>query len=330
MVGASQMFPWFGTFDAKKDAVLAISKVKYEQITTTRLQLYTKVKVAYHQLVLTGQKSQIYDELIDRFESLHSVALSKVESGKTSTADALRIELRLEEIKQMKSQLEDERIEHSASISSLTNLPITAIISPIGEIEIPEIDTDPESYLAKVREGYPMFKALDHQIQASEARVAINNKVNAPTVGFGLDYALVNERTDMNPEFNGRDILVPKVMVKIPIYRKQYNAVNKMEALNQESIAYQKDNLGQIVLAQLTQFTTDYNRAKNDIEFYQAQITKINSIYEILLAEYGVNGKGFDELLKIENELLTYSISEQKAKMLMQIAKVNIDKYTDF
>ena len=225
-------------------------------------------------------------------------------------------------------------IYHSGEkdFSKMTDLAKTfrSSLDQIAKIEIPEIDTDPESYLAKVREGYPMFKALDHQIQASEARVAINNKVNAPTVGFGLDYALVNERTDMNPEFNGRDILVPKVMVKIPIYRKQYNAVNKMEALNQESIAYQKDNLGQIVLAQLTQFTTDYNRAKNDIEFYQAQITKINSIYEILLAEYGVNGKGFDELLKIENELLTYSISEQKAKMLMQIAKVNIDKYTDF
>ena len=43
-VGATQMFPWFGTLKAKEEVVLTMAKAKYERIAATRLDLFYKIK----------------------------------------------------------------------------------------------------------------------------------------------------------------------------------------------------------------------------------------------------------------------------------------------
>jgi hypothetical protein len=54
---------------------------------------------------------------------------------------------------------------------------------------------------------------------------------------------LVGERTDANPMNNGRDILVPKVMVSIPIYRKSYRAKIEEENLIQQALTVKKETI---------------------------------------------------------------------------------------
>merc|ERR1711879_1108147 len=73
----------------------------------------------------------------------------------------------------------------------------------------------------------PMLNALDLQQQASEKSEIAAQKQGLPKVGVGLDYTIVEKRTDMEVEDNGKNIFMPMVSVSIPIFRKKYKAAEK-------------------------------------------------------------------------------------------------------
>ena len=47
MVGASQMFPWFGTLKSREEVIVSMSKAKYEQLSLIKLELFYQIKSAY-------------------------------------------------------------------------------------------------------------------------------------------------------------------------------------------------------------------------------------------------------------------------------------------
>ena len=226
MVNASQMFPWFGTRQAKEDVVISMSKAKYERIASLRLELFNRLEIAYHQLVFLKEKQLIFSKIIVQYEALYEVVLSKVESGNGSMANSLRIQLKIDELNQMFLKLNIAKESLYARINALTFQPWDTVIDPESTIS-QTLDFDLETYKLKIKEHYPMILKMNQEIEVSRNKQIVNKKMGSPMIGLGLDYALVNERTDMNPLYNGRDILVPKVKVSIPIYRKSYKAIQE-------------------------------------------------------------------------------------------------------
>lgn len=330
MVNASQMFPWFGTFKAKKDVVISMSKAKYESISAIRLSLFTKVKVAYYQLQFLEQKEVTLGKILKQFEGLKSISLGKVESGSGSSANVLRIQLKIDELDQVIRKLLPEKEKLYAAINSITQQPWETVITPQEPEAVAVLEFNLEEYLAKIKAHEPLMLKFDQQIQASQDRQLANKKMNSLMFGIGLNYTLVNERTDMNPEFNGRDILVPKLMLSIPLYRKSYKARNAEEVLNQEALLLRKESIETRIISQLIQFKAGYDNALLDIELNQHQMETTSSIYEMLLSNYSANGSGFDGLLQVQNQLLQYQLGIFKSEMMARIAKANIDRYTDY
>ena len=59
----------------------------------------------------------------------------------------------------------------------------------------------------------------------------LNQKENKPTIGFGLDYVNVSNRTDLNFSDNGKDILMPMLSISIPIFNTTYKSKNQTERI---------------------------------------------------------------------------------------------------
>ena len=89
-LSATQMFPWFGTLDSKADLENAKANALYERIETEQLNLFYELKTAYFRLYEVEQSKAIIQRNITLFEALERLALSKVESGKSTAADVLR------------------------------------------------------------------------------------------------------------------------------------------------------------------------------------------------------------------------------------------------
>ncbi|MCB9256781.1 MAG: TolC family protein [Chitinophagales bacterium] len=331
MVNASQMFPWFGTLKTKEDIALTMAKTKYERIALTRLNLNYLIETSYYELFLIQEKQEILKKHIALFKGLENSSLSKVSSGSASVADVLSLQIKGSELAQQIEILELQKQEFYALVNAKVNRSIDEKINLEGNYRsLALIEYDLTKYEEKIIEFHPLIQQLNWQIESSEKEQKLNNLSGKPTIGIGLDYALVLNRTDMIPIDNGKDILVPKIMVSLPIYRKKYKAKNQEESLIQESLHYQKEELSNQFLARLEGLKSKYDQQILNIQYKQAQLELTASAFQILLAEYSNKNLRFDELIQIQNKQLQYELDVITAVLNTYKIKAEIDRLTNY
>lgn len=330
MVSASQLFPWFGTLKSKEEVVISMSKAKYEQISIVKLDLFYQVKSAYYQLCFLEQKQAIIKENIDLFESLESISLAKVESGQATLADVLRVQTKLQSLRQQLLMIDNQKLVFESNINELTKQPTSTKIQLEDSLVLPVLEYDLASFKNKIENNHPLIAQVNYQIEQSNNSIAVNSNMNKPTLGLGLDYSLVGQRTDANPMNNGRDILVPKVMLSIPIYRKSYQAKIEEEKLIQQSLEVKKETITDKMISLLINYKADYDNGLLENSLYQNQTSTMQMAYDVLLSEYSSSGKGFEELLMVQNQLLEFDLGIYQAKLKANIAQANIERITKF
>lgn len=330
MLSASQMFPWFGTLDAKEELTVQIAKARYEELMAERLNVMYEIKTAYYGLNYLQKEIELIHENLDNYNALESIALAKVEAGNASLSEVLRIQSEIAAIEARLELIKLEQTTLNADINTLIKAPLDQEIEILDSIQYQSISLDFESTRLKLEQNHPLLQKLNYQFQASQSRVEVSQKMNQPTFGVGLDYSIVNPRIDANPANNGRDILVPRVMLSIPIYRKRHNAVISQESLTQEVINYRKESIVDDMLNKLIQFQANLNSARISLELKEDQLEKMSSAYEILLAEYSANGNNMEALLKTQNNLIQLRLEREASILQMGVAQANIERITGF
>lgn len=330
-VSASQMVPWFGTLKAKEDVVLTMAKSKYERIAATRLNVDYQIKSSYFNLYLLQAKQNIIRRNIRIFEAIEKVALAKVESGKSIASDVLTVQIKIEELVNQIQILEEGKRTYSAAINEAINNPFDDTIQvDTTEALVAELVFDLKKYRQKIQSSHPLVGQLDWNIETANKELALNALAGKPSFGAGLDYSLVSRRTDAFPANNGRDILIPKVMVSIPIYRKKYSAKKQEEQLKQQAYTLQKEQFTNSLLSNIQAYKSEYESAKLMYELANKQIEISKSAYDILLSYYSSSGQRFDELLKLQSDINRYEIEVLKAIVQTHMAKIKIDRLTDY
>ena len=97
-ISVSQAFPWFGQLGAQEQAAADMARVKYEMFQDARNKLFFEVKTAYYDLYILKAVTSITEENIKFLESYRELANVKLESGKSSAVDLLRVEMDLAEV----------------------------------------------------------------------------------------------------------------------------------------------------------------------------------------------------------------------------------------
>ncbi|NND77015.1 MAG: TolC family protein [Flavobacteriales bacterium] len=330
MVSASQMFPWFGTLGSKRDVAISMAKSDLERIAATKLELFYHIKNSYFNLSLLAEKQVILQEELELFNVLEQVSLAKVESGKSTIADVLRVHIKMNELRDRIKILENQKIDHSTKINQITNSALADTIQINFQNDVAILSFNLDEYEKKLSLDHPMVSRIHSQIEASKQRQLVNKGMNSPRLGLGLDYSVVDERTDADPEFNGRDILIPKASISLPIFRKEYRGKNKEEEMTQDALEFGKQDLISKMLASLLTQKSKYDNAIIKIDLANEQIETTNSVYEILLSIYSSKGEKFDELILLQDQLIKYKLDLIGSKIETHLAKAQIDRITDY
>ncbi len=329
-LSAQQLFPWFGAQKVKKEVVLHQAKIKYENIAITRLNMDFKVQMAYYKFYHIEKKQDILAKNHTLFIALEQVALAQLESGKAIASDALRIQLQREALAQEIEALKREREAAQAKLNALINEPQNTPIqidSTTLQPAKPPLDWDS---LAEKIKTHPALNQFDWQTQSSQAALRLNALDGKPSLGIGIDYSIVEPRTDAQPQNNGRDILMPKLKFSVPLYRKKIKAKKQEEELNQQRYALQKEEETNQILSNLKSFKAEYDAALLRYDLYQKQLKLAHSSHQILLAAYSSEGKHFEELLALQKSLNDIELKQLNAIVDTHLATLNIERITNF
>ena len=306
-VSAKQMLPWFGNITARENYVSSLADAKYEDIVISKRKLMASVSQSYYNLYANEAKQKVLINNINLLETYETLALTSVEVGKASAVDVLRLQMRQNEMEQLKDILEQQYKAEETKFNKLLNRENEITVNVVDELVIPTEDfVISDGNLAL----HPELMKYDKLYQSVEQSELLNQKESNPVIGFGLDYINVDKRPDMNFSDNGKDIVMPMVSVSIPIFNSKYKSKSKQNELKQQEIEAQKQMRLNVLETRLEKALKDRVSSRISYATQTKNLKQAKDAEEILIKSYETGTIDFIDVLDIQELQLKFQMNQ--------------------
>ncbi|MFT6166721.1 MAG: outer membrane protein TolC [Vicingaceae bacterium] len=325
-VSLSQVFPWFGTLKAKENRANYMAEAKYQAFINDRNKLFFEVNKAYYPLYEANQHLQLLAENLDILKTYKRLATSSFENNRGSMVDLIRVDIMIENAETDLMILNDQIVPLQVQFNRLLNrsdsLPLA--IAETIELTIMEKGYRRDSLLA----GNPIIESLELQQKAMQESEVLARKNALPQFGVGLDYAFIGERSDVSISDNGKDAFMPMVSLSLPIFRKKYSSAISEAQLGQKAIEYRKESVQNELISKYEHAAFQLKKAEDLIGLYETQIKKTKQLIQLLFSSYSTSKLEFEEVLRMQQQLLKYQMAKATAVKNHKIALAEIEYLT--
>ena len=326
-----QMFPWFGTQKAAQTEAAQMSKMAYEEFRLSVNNLFLDVYKQWYELSSLQQQlknSEANRRSLVQLESLatRKYSSSSANSGNMSSSsgsmsDVLRIQLEVAELENTIESIEAEIIAKKSAFNALLNQPsLSPVTVPDTIIKTPYV-FNIAAVMEQIEHRNPRLLMINEEKLAYEARAVADKKKSYPTVGIGVQYSLINKRSNMLlpvSDMNGMDMFMPMVSISLPLFRGKYKAQQKESELAIMSNTKLFEDTQNSLEAEVYQIKHELDDAARKIELYKKQSQIAQATYRLLVQEF-ISGKNeLTNLIQVHRQLLDYTFKEADA-----VAKYN-------
>ena len=321
----TQMFPWFGTLKMQGDVATVLAEVKHQEFLDAKNSLYNEVSAIYYPLLEVLELIEIEKENLQILETYKSIATSTYENGKGSMTDLLRVDI-INTNAQTNLDVLYKKV-HAA------NARLNALLgrTPDSPIDIGEKLKPPtglhQFYFDAIRNN-PLIESMDLKVQAAELNQRLALKKGLPQLGIGIDYVAVGDRSDVIIEENGRNVIMPTMTMSLPLFRKKYKAAEREALLLSESYQAEKENVSNILQGSFHRFKAEMEIQLDLIDSYDRQIKTSKQTLDLLYSAYANSGDNFEEVLRLQQQLLEYQKMKVKASVAYYVAEAQINYLT--
>jgi cobalt-zinc-cadmium efflux system outer membrane protein len=305
-VSVKQMLPWFGNITAREKYVSSLAAAKYEDITIVKRKLMVSVLQSYYNLVTNTAKQVVLNNNIQLLKTYETLALTSVEVGKASVVDVLRLQMRTNEMQQLKRILEQQYLSEQTNFNKLLNRDKNSTITVLDAMDIPSVDFETNSEKLIFHPELLKYDKLYQSITQSEV---LNQKESNPMIGFGFDYVNVAKRPDMSFEDNGKDIVMPMLTVSIPIFNNSHTSKTKQNNLQQEELLAQKQERLNALKVLLDTAINNRTSARVSYKTQAKNLKQAKYAEEILIKSYETGTIDFKDLLEIQELQLKFEMN---------------------
>ena len=139
---------------------------------------------------------------------------------------------------------------------------------------------------------------------------------------------MVGKRNDMTLPNNGKNALMPMVTISIPVYRAKYKAAVQEAQLMQKNYSFQKVEYTNSLISGYEMAWFEIQQQKQLLVLYERQIQTTQQTLNLLFTAYGNSGKEFEEVLRMQQQLLKYEKMKATAEAQYQIAVAKLNYLT--
>lgn len=322
----AQSFPWFGLLSAQEDVATEMAKAIYEDFENTKSNIFFEVKTVYYNYYYIEKAIDITKKNIEILEVFKRLSLVKIEAGNASIVDELRVELELNDLENKLSLFLDTKDALQVKFNNLLDIEDTAEIIVPELLWQEEIPLDQLSMLDEIYNSNHQIKNIEHKLNAFLNQEIVARKQGLPKFNIGLGYTIIEENPGSTVVNNGKDaFLFPQVGVTIPLYRKKYKALIKEAQHRQEAEIFRKEDKKNTLSSVYENTYKDFNDGDRRIALNIRQSEIAKKVLDILIISYSTNSKDFEEVLRIERQLLKYELEHQKALIDKNAAAAFID-----
>jgi len=317
-ISASQMFPWFGTLEAKENVAVQEAKAKYEIFLEARSSLFNEVRSTYFNIYFNRRAIEITRENLSILNTFRSLANIKVEAGKVSAVDGYRIEMELGDLENQLALLIDRQYVLELMFNNLLNTEREQKVLTPEVLWTVDISFSKEQVLDSMQAHNHQLLVISLQNEALAYRKELAGKQGRPNFSIGLDYTLIGQGEN---NLAGTDAFVfPMIGISVPLYRNKYRAMVNEVVFLQEAKEFELSDKINILETILEKAWKEYLDADRRILLYISQRELANQSLNLLETEYATGNKYFEEILRMERKVLKYGLELEKARSDKQAA----------
>ena len=317
-ISVNQVFPWFGSQGAKGDLATQSAKTQFEVFQETKAKLFDEVRSAYYNLYFTRKAMAILDENIEILESFEKLALVKVEAGKVSAVDEFRIQMDLNDLQNQQLLLADNFMVQAVQFQNLVNDTINRPLMLPDNLWETGFELNKTQLLDSIQTLNHQLLQIDYEKELLVLKKEVDKLEDRPGFSVGIDYINIGNGDN---NLSGKDAFVfPKIGFSIPIFRKKYHAMVKEVALLESVKDFEKQDKNNWLENIFEISYKNYNDADRRLELFRTQSELAEKSLKILETEYATSNLNFEELLRMERQLLKYDLELEKAKADKQAA----------
>jgi outer membrane protein TolC len=315
-ISVTQMFPWFGTLSSRNDAAIAQAKAAFESFREQRNRLFYRMEQLWGELYEIEKAIEVANENLMIVNTLVEVSLRRYENGLVSQVDVLRAQIEQEDILTQIALLEDNRGVLRTRFNELRNTDPEASINMPDTLLLRAAELTDKELMQRITRQNPELERLRYAREANQARLSAARKDGAPSFGLGLDYIATGERDDVaSLTDNGKDAIIARASVKIPLFRKKYNAQVREAQLIVESTGESIQSRENKLNTELEAALRDRNDAQRRFELYDLkQIQRVQQAINILMEAYSADNTQFEEILRLQRKLYDYRLKRIQAR----------------
>ena len=342
-----QMFPWFGTLGAAKDEMTFRAKAQYESFNEAKSILFYEVRANWYALQLLESEIAITKEDMELLKTMEQIAMTRFKSGGSSMTnasqsnntpstndmssngnmiDVLRVQMEINQLQNNLNLLEDNKIPLQARFNQLLNRNLNESVSVVDSIVVASLPVPLNEIADSIKNNNPMLKMLEQEEEAFIAQGKMNKKVGLPMIGIGVQYGIFSPRENSESSMNGQNMLMPMATVTIPLWRKKYSSSVKESDFMHKSIIEQKKDASNQLQVNYEDVLKDYKDAERRVELFQKQTALANQALNILIAQYSTQGSNFEEVLRMQQQLLNYRLKYLDAKIDKNMAVAMVQR----
>ncbi|HET8885651.1 MAG TPA: TolC family protein [Salinimicrobium sp.] len=321
-----QMFPWFGTLEARENTSTLIAEAKFQEFLDAKNELFFQISRQYYVLYELEEKIKFNTKDFQILKNYKDLALSQVRAGSGSLTDVLKVEIKMNENENMLKGLELQQKATLAKFNLLLDREETETVNISEEInmEFLEVKNWSDFNIA----AHPKLLRMEKMIAVAESQKTEARKNGLPTIGIGIEYMIVAENKDFDMKNNGTDAFMPMASISLPIFRKKHKAAQAEAEFMQESYTQKKIAVQNKLKAEFEDAIFRIENLKNQIQLYTKQIESTQRILDLTLSYYQNAKAEFEEVLELRQELLAYELKITQAKSTYLIANAEMNYIT--
>jgi outer membrane protein TolC len=311
MPGFMQMLPGPGKLKARANMAAAGSQTKYFAFETAVLQSAFDLKKSFYELHFLDERLRVSRENLGLLGQLESIGRAQNEVGKGTLQDVLRAQIERDRLAAEIANLEDSRHSRFAMFKAALGLNHNRPDPPIPtKLDENVVYPDPDALLRIAFARNPRLKAMEAEVRAMQASIAMAYKERIPDFYLGL----------MADAKASPTMFRPLAGATLPIWRDKL-AAQVAQAKANELAAESRLSAEQIMLTvQVAEKAFAYREINRNLALVRDQlIPKAQQSLELARAGYLSGTIDFFNLIDSERMLLEFRTSEVESRMQREI-----------
>ncbi len=321
--GVSQQIPWFGTNKAVKNWLKSRAELSRHETALTEKQLVLTLKKLYYEIYALQKTVEKLKENKRILKTYEDMALAALSNHKASMTDVIKIRIQKNQLHvrifQTLNRIEALQFRFNRLLERDEHLPVN-VPALLDVTEIARFQNDVSSH--------PVLLKKRQEKNVWEQAYRMTRKKQGPKISFGLDYVIVQPSSMAVPR-NGKDIVMPKIGLAIPLFNRAYRSELRQTEWQQQKTDLQYEDLENQLADALTKAEKGLENAIVQVMAAEKNINETQRAIDLMLKAYETGKPDFDEILKLQLQKIKFQLIKEEAVKQAFIHKAEIEFLTE-